>query len=77
VQVVEAQRPQSLHDRRTEGAIHEYRRDLLLWCAVAQYLTGKRTLRLAAETRLNFALQRPLIVRTPAQSAKPLLTPKG
>jgi hypothetical protein len=40
-------------------------------------ITGKRNLHLAAETRLNFALQLPLTVHMPAQSAKPLLTPKG
>jgi hypothetical protein len=27
-----------------EGAIHEERRDPILWCALAQYLTGKGNL---------------------------------
>src|SRR5215471_13024357 len=39
VHVVETQRPQSLHDRRAEGTIHEHRRHLFLWRTLAQYLS--------------------------------------
>jgi hypothetical protein len=33
-------------------------------------ITGKRNLHLAAETRLNFSLRRPLTVRVPVQAAQ-------
>lgn len=36
------------------------------------YITGKRNLHLAPETRLNFSLQRPLTVHRPAESAQRL-----
>jgi len=44
---------------------------------VGELITGKRNLHLAAETRLTFALQRPLTVRTEPQSAQVRHYPPG